>query len=78
MKGWSGCFLVDVKTSCEEPTHLEGNACQSEGLEVPPRSLSRTQDEALLPGTDVVAAVAVERAHAVQREAAITQNPAEL
>lgn len=43
--------------------YLEGNASQSECLEIPLGSLHSTQHETFLAGADVVLPVAVERTH---------------
>lgn len=55
---------------CEDDAHTnrEGDAGQSERLEVSRVSLHRTQNEALLAGADVVEPVAVEWTHAETQE----------
>jgi len=51
--------------ACEDGGHmyLEGDAGQSERLEISLGPLHWTQDETLFSGTDVVLPVAVERTH---------------
>lgn len=58
--------ISEMSCRCEDAAHAyhEGDASQSERLEVSRGSLHRTQDEALLAGADVVEPVAVERTHA--------------
>lgn len=46
------------------PHYLEGDSSQGESLEVSLLPLEWTQDEAFLPGADVILPVAVERTHA--------------